>query len=285
MQRGASYFFGFLITFVVLLLVFVGCGVLSRRRFIARRRSRFDWDMEPWTETTQGGNIGYVPPLLLERSFIKARSESYWRDLVPLAALVVPSRQRNFPGTGGGIAPPSRSTNNYSPLRNRGPDGDQNLAAIARTLSSASRRHSESPVRGASGLVRMTSPTPYHRNPNVLLAQHEAEAEDGRRQYEQGELNRDSALQQPRPTLLHYLNPTSWFKCFGRPWRLRQRESGSHNRAADDEKPEEEGQKEKVVQVAVLIEMPSSKPSLYSQSQTRIPDYQVGVANLPCTGV
>lgn len=82
MQRGASYFFGFLITFVVLLLVFVGCGVLSRRRFIARRRRRFDWDMEPWTETMQGGNVGYVPPVLLEKDFVKARSESRWRDLV-----------------------------------------------------------------------------------------------------------------------------------------------------------------------------------------------------------
>ena len=37
MQRGASYFFGFLITFVVLLLVFLCCGVGSRRRNISRR--------------------------------------------------------------------------------------------------------------------------------------------------------------------------------------------------------------------------------------------------------
>ncbi len=82
MQRGASYFFGFLITFVVLLVIFVGCGILSRRRFLARRRRRFDWDMEPWTEVTQGGNIGYVPPALLEKDFVKAKSESSWRDLV-----------------------------------------------------------------------------------------------------------------------------------------------------------------------------------------------------------
>ncbi|KAF8888522.1 hypothetical protein BD779DRAFT_1800155 [Infundibulicybe gibba] len=38
-QRGANYFFGFLITFVALLLIFVGCGVSSRRRFAARRRA------------------------------------------------------------------------------------------------------------------------------------------------------------------------------------------------------------------------------------------------------
>lgn len=198
----------------------------------------------------------------------------------------MPSRQRKSSGTSGGFSPPhlSRSTNNHSPLGNRGPDVNQNLTATARTLSSASRRHSESPARGGSGLVRMTSPTPYHRNPNVLLAQHEAEAEDGRRQHEQGELNRDSALQQSRPTLFHYLNPSSWFKCFGRPRRLRQGNAESHNRATDDEKPEEEGEKEKIVQVVVLIEMPSSSSSLYSESKTRIPDYQVGVANLPCSG-
>jgi len=37
-QRGANYFFGFLITFVVLFLVFVGCGIGSRRRLLAERR-------------------------------------------------------------------------------------------------------------------------------------------------------------------------------------------------------------------------------------------------------
>lgn len=174
--------------------------------------------------------------------------------------------------------------NSYSPLGIRGPDVDRNLTAIARTLSSASRRRSESPARGSSGLVRMTSPTPYHRNPNVILAQHEAEVEDGRRPHEQGGLNRDLAPQQSRATFLHYLNPTSWFKCFGRPRRLRQGGAESHNRNGDDEKPEEEGEKEKIVQVAVLIEMPSSNSSLYSQGKKRIPDYQVGIANLPCTG-
>lgn len=37
-QRGANYFFGFLITFVVLFLIFVGCGIGSRRRFLAEQR-------------------------------------------------------------------------------------------------------------------------------------------------------------------------------------------------------------------------------------------------------
>jgi hypothetical protein len=48
MQRGASYFFGFLITFVVLLLIFMCCGVGSRRRYLARRAlmSRNEWEAE-----------------------------------------------------------------------------------------------------------------------------------------------------------------------------------------------------------------------------------------------
>jgi hypothetical protein len=35
--RGANYFFGFLITFVGLLIIFIVCGIGSRRR-LARRR-------------------------------------------------------------------------------------------------------------------------------------------------------------------------------------------------------------------------------------------------------
>jgi hypothetical protein len=38
-QRGANYFFGFLVTFVVLFLIFVGCGIGSRRRFLNERRN------------------------------------------------------------------------------------------------------------------------------------------------------------------------------------------------------------------------------------------------------
>lgn len=43
MQKGANYFFGFLIAFIALLLVFVGCGVGTRRRFMMRRGVMGDW--------------------------------------------------------------------------------------------------------------------------------------------------------------------------------------------------------------------------------------------------
>lgn len=36
--RGANYFFGFLITFVGLLIIFIICGIGSRRRLARRRR-------------------------------------------------------------------------------------------------------------------------------------------------------------------------------------------------------------------------------------------------------
>lgn len=38
LSGSQNYFFGFLITFLILLVVFLGCGCVSRRRFLARRR-------------------------------------------------------------------------------------------------------------------------------------------------------------------------------------------------------------------------------------------------------
>ncbi len=156
----------------------------------------------------------------------------------------MPSRQRKVLNATNGLSPllPTRSTDDDSPLENVGPNVDQNLVAVTRTLSSASRRHPESPIRGGSGLVRITSPTPYHRNPNVILAQHEAEAEEGRRPREQGQLNRGSALHRSRFCFFHYLNPASWCRCFGRSRRLRQeRDPEYHSPTADIDKGDEEG--------------------------------------------
>jgi hypothetical protein len=47
MSQGANYFFGFLITFIILLLIFVACGVGTRRRtpwFTRGRRPNQTWD-------------------------------------------------------------------------------------------------------------------------------------------------------------------------------------------------------------------------------------------------
>lgn len=68
MQRGANYFFGFLITFVALLLIFVGCGVGSRRRTAARRRAMMLNGMDGWGDGT-GAGITQTEPSFWEPKF------------------------------------------------------------------------------------------------------------------------------------------------------------------------------------------------------------------------
>jgi hypothetical protein len=53
MSQGANYFFGFLITFVVLLLIFVACGIGSRRFFYSRRTLFVNDVTDRSTQTTQ----------------------------------------------------------------------------------------------------------------------------------------------------------------------------------------------------------------------------------------
>ena len=65
--RGANYFFGFLITFVGLLIIFIVCGIGSRRR-LARRRGLND-TLEPSSRfrKLEGGETRpefYEPPLV-----------------------------------------------------------------------------------------------------------------------------------------------------------------------------------------------------------------------------
>ncbi|KAF9447740.1 hypothetical protein P691DRAFT_775901 [Macrolepiota fuliginosa MF-IS2] len=301
MQRGVGYFFGFLITFVVLLLIFVGCGVVSRRRFAASRQARFEWDMEPWTERMEGGDVGYVPPMLMEKDFATARDETRWKDLTPLAALVVdPQKVKQIPEISNqtqvsqpsppllpSFPSPTYATRDYT---------DPNLDIITRTLS-ASRIRSESLSRTGSrntGLVRVTSPTPYYRNPNVILAQHDGISGQPSLQQEQGQ-RQDAESVSRRHGLLHSLNPASWFRSG------RQREGGQGQdeeqgipsvgtSAYDDEKSKEdekvEETKDKMLQIAVLIQMPSMTSSSRSSSSSyssgeRLPGYEVGVASLP----
>jgi len=90
-NRGANYFFGFLITFVVLLLVFVGCGIGSRRRYLARREAMFVDNMEPWAVPGgMGGvasihgpaNVEYKPPILYEPPYeLLSSGDNRWGDI------------------------------------------------------------------------------------------------------------------------------------------------------------------------------------------------------------
>ncbi|KAF9051468.1 hypothetical protein BJ165DRAFT_1524405 [Panaeolus papilionaceus] len=79
MNRGANYFFGFLITFVVLLLIFVGCGILSRRRLMVRRQAAL---LETWGAGDGDGLLKV--PTMLEKPIVT--SEPDWMFLMPLTA-------------------------------------------------------------------------------------------------------------------------------------------------------------------------------------------------------
>lgn len=76
---GANYFFGFLITFIVLLLVFIGCGFGSRRR-LARRRAMFlnDSEVGPWAGLR--AEIAQKEPLLWEPRL--AKGGGTWSEIM-----------------------------------------------------------------------------------------------------------------------------------------------------------------------------------------------------------
>ncbi|KAK7462783.1 hypothetical protein VKT23_007367 [Stygiomarasmius scandens] len=83
--RGANYFFGFLVTFIALLLLFIGCGVGSRRR-LNRRRALFGdltWDSRSVLEEPP------PEPQLLEPCLRKGGD--IWSLMQPLSTALVPS--------------------------------------------------------------------------------------------------------------------------------------------------------------------------------------------------
>ena len=79
-QRGVNYFFGFLLTFVGLLIIFIACGVASRRRFARRRQAALDGAFEPLRRSSNGKSEGEVPPELHERPFVI--SDDKWSNLM-----------------------------------------------------------------------------------------------------------------------------------------------------------------------------------------------------------
>jgi hypothetical protein len=78
--HGANYFFGFLITFVGLLIIFIICGIGSRRRFarVARRRG-LDGAFEPLGcfRKLEGGES---PPQFYDPSLVVG--EDTWSSLM-----------------------------------------------------------------------------------------------------------------------------------------------------------------------------------------------------------
>jgi len=88
MQRGANYFFGFLITFVALLLIFVGCGIGSRRR-LSRRRALMLGDFDTWGDGQRRDAVPQVEPKYWEPTFVKGGEGDKWQDIVPLSTTVM----------------------------------------------------------------------------------------------------------------------------------------------------------------------------------------------------
>ncbi|TFK73355.1 hypothetical protein BDN72DRAFT_956562 [Pluteus cervinus] len=86
MQRGANYFFGFLITFVALLLLFVGCGIGSRRR--SRRRGLMASADDPWGDGfTPQSRVTQPEPDFWEPSFTKGGDD--WGTMMPLSMTTI----------------------------------------------------------------------------------------------------------------------------------------------------------------------------------------------------
>ncbi|KAF8962560.1 hypothetical protein BDZ97DRAFT_1759170 [Flammula alnicola] len=86
-QRGANYFFGFLITFVVLLLIFVGCGIGTRRRFMTRRQAMLFGGLEQWGSL--GPDVAKERPKFYEHPVGEPTEEDQWRYTMPLSVTLL----------------------------------------------------------------------------------------------------------------------------------------------------------------------------------------------------
>lgn len=87
MSKGANYFFGFLITFVAILFVFIGCGIATRRRYQRRRGIIFNLDdlqAMPGLFGSRQQLIGEKP--IMWEPWVVNRKECSWSTMQPLSA-------------------------------------------------------------------------------------------------------------------------------------------------------------------------------------------------------
>jgi len=122
---GNTDFFGFLIAFAALLIVLMGCGMGSRRRFVARRRAMLA-EVDPWAfvpPTRQPEPKYWEPPL--------TKGGDDWTMIMPLSVAVlhdidaergVPRRPRETP----------RNTSSFFPLSSWVPFIRANLGTSSR---------------------------------------------------------------------------------------------------------------------------------------------------------
>lgn len=76
---GVNYFFGFLLTFVGLLILFILCGIGSRRRFTSRRELNYALEGRSSNGKIERGET----PQFYEPSFVVG--EDKWSGLMPLS--------------------------------------------------------------------------------------------------------------------------------------------------------------------------------------------------------
>ena len=82
-----DYFYGFLVTFAVLLFIFVGCGIRTRRRYFARRQLLLE-QLGFWDEDRGQLLPSAVPRMWEYYTGDKGKPTSYqWESLSPLAVL------------------------------------------------------------------------------------------------------------------------------------------------------------------------------------------------------
>jgi len=166
-----------------------------------------------------------------------------------------------------------------------------NIETMTRTLSVTPQTQTEPLARsssGRSGLVRSTDPVSYHLNPNAIEAErlaprpHREHQEDGIQDGQQAQ-----GIVHRRRGCLSYLSSFSWSRLPF--WRRRERglsmdtEQGNHS-VYFDEKSQQDTlmTKDLVLQVAVLVEMPS-QTSHADEEDVQLPAYEIGVANVPWT--
>ncbi|KAK0458951.1 uncharacterized protein EV420DRAFT_341436 [Desarmillaria tabescens] len=87
MSKGANYFFGFLIAFVAILFVFIGCGMATRRRYQRRRGLIFNLDDLQGMPGLFGSRQQLVgeKPIMWEPWVVKHDDYS-WSTIQPLSA-------------------------------------------------------------------------------------------------------------------------------------------------------------------------------------------------------
>ncbi|KAF8633129.1 hypothetical protein AX17_004630 [Amanita inopinata Kibby_2008] len=188
-KRSASYFFGFLVAFVALLLFFVGCGLGARRRLL-RRRGRLQVLFGGGFDDSVVGGLGglsvdelsrrnaepgFKEPAFWDRGF--KRGGDYWESMLPLSASVIPDEknmsenmQQGLPFMSLPLTPNWLTPREPPPRRNWWANGDGRGFWWTPRLLRFGRGPSPSPATGPDSvpLTAVISPSPSLLSPSSV---------------------------------------------------------------------------------------------------------------------